>query len=84
MFATQNGTEIDGAESRTAQALTEGFGDTLHAEVFNSSSRSHLQAPNYAQLLPEAAAVLCGFQGSVFHKTGIQNKEGSLFCCRFF
>lgn len=77
MFAIQNGTEIDGAESRTEQALTQGLGDTLHAEVFNSSSRSHLQPPNHA--LPEAAAALCGFQGSVFHKTGIQNKEGSLF-----
>lgn len=79
MFAIQNGTEIDGAESRTEQALTEGLGDTLHGEVFNSSSRSHLQPLNHAQLLPEAAAALCSFQGSVFHKTGIQNKEGSLF-----
>lgn len=79
MFATQSSTEIDGAESRTEQALMEGLGDTWHAKVFNSSSSSHLQPPNYAQLLPEAAAALCGFQGSVFHKTGIENKEGSLF-----
>jgi len=79
MFAAENGTEIDGGESRTEQALMKGLGDTLHAEVFNSSSCSHLQPPNYAQLLPEAAAVLCGFQGSILHRTGIPNKEGSLF-----
>lgn len=84
MFAAQSGTEIDGGGSRTEWAVTEGLGDTLHAEVFSSSSHSYFQAPNYAQLLPEAAAALCGFQGRVFHKTGIRNKEGSLFWCCFF
>lgn len=62
---------MDGAASGAEQALAEGLGAALHAEVFHSSSRSHLQPPNYAQLLPEAAAARCGFQGSVFHKTGI-------------
>lgn len=58
MPPTQNSPKIDGAGRRAEHALTEGLGDTLLAEVFNSSSRSHPQPPNYAQRLPEAAAVL--------------------------
>lgn len=50
-------------------------GDSLHAEICNPSSCSHLQPPNDAQLPAEAAAALRGFQGSVSHTTGIQTKE---------
>lgn len=65
--------DVCSSEQRWSRASSDG--DSLHAEICNPSSCPHLQPPNDAQLLAQAAAALCGFQGSVSHTTGIQTEE---------